>query len=192
MKYLIVVLITVLFLGCEVNTDSSASSAPGANPGDGPGDEPGTGPGDDPDDNSTVPILDPSGSRFDKRDAIYDDNACIINELYQAISDSSFDPNAAGDSIHGVTLLSQYPYDVDLEATKVTLFYPDLTGTKRDSSLYIYETDYQVGYDKAWETNANAWVYVRTPPSAYGLFSCYRYELDTLSGGSITKTKVYR
>ena len=200
MKVLVVVLITLFFLGCGVETDSSVSTltAAGSN-----GDD-NTTTGNDSnntDDNTTDPtdgdggtvvIDDSSSAGFSQTDAENDPNACDINDIYQVISDSSFDPNASADALNGLTILSQYLYSVDLEATKVALFYPSLANQKLDSSIYIYEDNYQISFDKAWEINANARVYVRIPKDIYGAYSCYRYELDSVSGGSITKTKVYR
>lgn len=190
MKLLVLVFITVLFLGCGVNTDSSLGGSTTSNTDDNTSDPIN---GDDDDNNSGgVVVVDPSDSGFDKTDAEEDPNACIINDTFQAIDDSSFDPNAAADAQNGLTVTSQYLYSVDLEATKVALFYPELTNTKQDSNLHIYEDHYQFSFDKAWLTNANARVYIRTPKDIYGVYSCYRYELDSLSGDSITKTKVYR
>ncbi len=190
MKLVLLIFITVFFLGCGVETDSSlGNSTNTSNTDDNTTDSTD---GNNNDNNNSVVVVDPSSSGFDKTDAQEDPNACTINDTFQAIDDSSFDPNAAADAPNGLTVTSQYLYSVDLEATKVALFYPDLTNTKQDSNLHIYEDHYQFSFDKAWVTNANARVYIRTPKDIYGVYSCYRYELDSVSDGSVTKTKVYR
>lgn len=191
MKFLVVVFITVFFLGCGVETDSSFSDSTTTS-------DPGTGDGNTTDDNTTdtngtgVTVVDSSDSGFDKTDAEEDVNACIINGVFQTLDDSSFDPLAAADATNGVEIASQYAYSVDLEATKVVLFYPDLSVTKLDEQTHIYEDDYRFSYDKAWSSNNVPTVYIRLPKNVYGAYSCYRYELDSLSGDQITKTKVYR
>lgn len=208
MKVLVLIFVTVLFFGCGVETNSSGNitDSDSSITDDGTGTDDGTDTGTDTEDtddsnttdstdgtgDTTVVIDDATDAGFNKTDAELDSNACTINTIYQAILDSSFDPNAAADAANGLTLMSQYPYSVDLEATNVALFYPDLIISKQDSNLHIYEDSYQFSFDKAWETNANARVYIRTPKDIYGAYSCYRYELDSVSGGSITKTKVYR
>ena len=191
MKFLVVVLITVFFLGCGVETDSSFGDSTTTS-------EPGTGDGNSTDDNTTdgsgtgVVVDDPSSSGFDQNDAELDSSACIINATYEAIDDSSFDPLANADVDNGLEIASQYNYSTDLEATKVALFYPELTVVKLDINMHIYEESYRFSFDKAWPSNDLASIYIRTPQNIYGTYSCYRYDLDSLSGDTITKTKVYR
>jgi hypothetical protein len=192
MKVLAFVLIAFLFIGCGVESDSSdgsysSSSGTGT---DGGTDDNGT--DGDNDTGGTVDVSDPSNSGFDQNGAEEDSNACIINSVFQTLDDSSFDPLAAADSENGVEIASQYAYSTDLEATKVVLFYPDLSAALLDQQLHVYEDNYRFSYDKAWSSDNIATVYIRTPKDSNGAYSCYRYELDSLSGGSITKTKVYR
>ena len=198
MKVLVLIFVTVFFFGCGVETNSSVG-----NPTSTTGDDTGTGTdtGDSNDSNITDPtddnggtivIDDSSDSGFNKTDAEQDSSACIINDTYKVIDDSSFDPLANSDLANGLELASQYNFSTDLEATKVALFYPELTVTKLDKNVHLYEENYRLSFDKAWTSNSLARVYIRTPLDINGAYSCYRYDLDSLSGDSITKTKVYR
>ena len=195
MKVLVFVLMTLLFVGCGVESDSSdgtLTSSSGTGGGTDTNDTNGTDNNDTNSSGGTVVVSDPSSSGFDKTDAEEDSNACIINAVFQTLDDSSFDPLAAADSVNGVEIASQYAYSTDLDATKVVLFYPNLSAALLDQQLHIYEDNYRFSYDKAWSSNNIATVYIRTPKDSNGAYSCYRYELDSLSGSSITKTKVYR
>jgi hypothetical protein len=141
---------------------------------------------------TTIVIDDSTVSGFSKTDAEEDTNACSISGSYHFIEDSSFDPNAVADAINGVDITSQYSYSANLEATKVVLYYPSLSVTLLDEKIHVYEDNYMFSFDKAWSSNALSKVYVRTPKDIYGAYSCYRYDLSSVSGTTIQKTKVYR
>ena len=141
---------------------------------------------------TTVVVDDSTVSGFSKTDAQEDTSACLLSDTYNFIEDSSFDPNAVADATNGVDITSQYAYSADLEATKVVLFYPSLSTTLLGESIHIYEESYMFSFDKAWSSNTLSSVYVRTPQDIFGAYSCYRYDLSSVSGTTIQKTKVYR
>lgn len=186
-------MIGFLLIGCGVDTSSSADNTEIPTDSDDDNSSTDDDNNNSDDQNSSVVVDgDSSSAGFSTTDAEEDANACNLTDTYKVITDSSFDPSSAADATNGVAILSQYAYTTDVEATKVALYYPSLTATKVDTQLYVYEDNYQLNYDKAWQTNVDANVYVRTPQNEYGIYSCYRYALDSLSDGSITKTKVYR
>ncbi len=193
MRVLLFAFVTFFMFGCQVATDSSDSESTDISSGD-TNISTGT---DINDTNSTngsgtVVVGGSSTSGFSKIGAEQDSNACIINTTFKVIDDSSFDPLSAADVDNGLEIASQYDYSVDLEATKVVLFYPSITTALLDKKVHIYEEYYRLSFDRAWASSSIANVYVRTPKDINGIYGCYRYELGSLSGDSITKTKVYR
>ena len=188
-------MMSMFFIGCGVSSDSSDGTLTSSTDGNGNGSDTNTTDTNTTDTNGTggtVVVEDPSDSGFSKTDAEEDSNACVIDDVYQVIADSSFDPLATGDVDNGVEIASQYNYSTDLEATQVALYYPDLKETREDERVNIYEDNYRFSFDKAWPSNDVSRVYIRTPKDINGIYSCYRYDLGSLSGDSITKTKVYR
>ncbi|QSZ40611.1 hypothetical protein GJV85_00245 [Sulfurimonas aquatica] len=145
--------------------------------------------------NSTggVTVIDPSSSGFDKTGASYDANSCNIVGDYKAISDTSFDPLSTVDPVNGIEINSDLGYTSDLQGTTVAIYYPTLTKVLVGQFVNVYtDKKYRFGFDKAWLSNVNKTVYVRTP-SIDGLdYSCYRFTLTSLTPGAITSTKVYR
>jgi len=141
---------------------------------------------------STTTVVDSTVSGFSKTDAEEDANACLISDIYHFIEDSSFDPNAVADATNGVDITSQYAYSADLEATKVVLYYPSLSTVLLSEVIHVYEENYMFSFDKAWSANTLSNVYVRTPKDIFGAYGCYRYDLSSVSGTTIQKTKVYR
>lgn len=140
----------------------------------------------------TVVVVTSSGSVFSTVEAELDANACILNDTFQVIEDSSFDPNSAVDAANGIEITSQYPYSTNVDAATVALFYPSLQGGILEKTVHIYEENYRLSFDEAWYSNTLVNVYVRTPKDLNGTYSCYRYKLDSISGNTIVKTKVYR
>lgn len=195
MRYFLLILASLIITGCGVDTSSSTNDSSLSDSQNGTSDSTGTdsdGESVDSDGGTTILVDDASSSGFDKTDAVEDSSACLANSTFDAFSDSSFDPLAAADAINGLELASQYDYSVDLEATTVALFYPSLVNTLEGTMVNIYEESYRLSFDKAWVSSSAASVYVRTPKNIYGAYSCYRYDLNTLSNDSLTKTKVYR
>ncbi len=198
MKSFLIVLIALFLAACGVSTNSSKSSqaiASGTETGISTGtggtgsDTNGTGT----DTGTTVAVVDETtDAGFSKVDAIKDPNACIANNTFKFIEDSSFDPNSVADSANGLELASQYPYSANLEATKVVLYYPSIGVSLLGKTVNLYEENYRLSFDKAWSSSSNSSVYVRTPKDSTNTHSCYRYELSSLSGAGITRTKVYR
>jgi hypothetical protein len=204
MKVFVFVLITLLFVGCGVDTDSSGEPPRGGPPGtedgtdtndttdDGNTDD-GTTDDGNTDDGTTVIVDDPSEAGFNKSGAVYDSIACLVNNDYMAIEDTSFNPDTAADDANGVEISSGYGFSTDLDATNVALFYPTLAGSLQGGSmLQVQEEYYRFAYDKAWSTSSNGIIYIMTPMDIYGTYSCYRYKLNSLNGDTIEKTKVYR
>ena len=194
MRTVFVVLFLFFLSGCSVDTDSSAHSTGSTSGGTDTGTDTGTDGETDTNstDGSVEVIVDNSDAGFDKTDAVEDENACIINDTYQVIADSSFDPLSTADVDNGVEVSSMLDYTTDLDATKVALFFPELTQEKIGKMVNVYEDLYRIAYDQAWVNNDDASIYVRTPQNVSGNYMCYRYDLDSLDGTSITKTKVYR
>jgi len=203
MKVFVLFLSIFLLLGCGVDTSSSSASlqnSTGSTTTDGTTTDANNGTTDTNDsttgtnDNggTTVIVDESTDAGYSKVDAEKDVNACLINDTFQIISDSSFDPNAIADAANGLELASQYPYSIDLEATKVVLFYPSIGTALFNKTVHIYEENYRLSFDKAWSTSKLPIVYIRTPKDVNGVYSCYRYDLASINGNSITKTKVYR
>jgi len=191
MRVFLLILLSLFLFSCGVETDSSSRSNT-ENIGDNNQDNNSSDNNSTDNNGTTVVVDDSSSSGFSKTDAQKDANACIINDTFQAISDSSFDPNAVADSLNGLQLASQYAYSADLEATKVALFYPTLGVTLLDEMVHIYEDNYRFSFDKAWSESSSSKVYIRTPKNSEGVYSCYCYDLSSLNGNTITTTKVYR
>lgn len=133
-----------------------------------------------------------SSSNFDMKDATFDAQACSIDNGYRVISDSSFDPNATPDDSNGIEIESRYAYNSDVEATKIYIFYPDLTQEIKSHNVNVYSENYRFGFNEAWLANSNNIVYVRLAKNGVGHYACYRYELNSLTGTSVQSTKVYR
>lgn len=178
--------------GVDTSSSKSTSSSTGTTTTTGAGTDAGTGTTTNVS-GGTVTVVDKStGSGFSKKDAKFDANACILNTTFKVIEDSSLGANATADAKNGLTILSQYPFSSDIPSTQVALFYPPLKVGLLNKKVYIYEDNYRLGFDKAWYSNTLGNVYIRTPKDTNGAYSCYRYELNSVSGNAITKTKVYR
>ena len=192
---LVVISLSIIFVfgGCGVETSSSAEKSSSTDI-----------QGDITDSNSSSDITDTnsssdvnstespvSNSNFDMKDATFDAQSCSIENGYNVLSDSSFDPNATPDDNNGIEIESRYAYNTDVEATKVYIFYPNLTQEMKSRNVNVYSENYRFGFDEAWIANSNT-VYVRLAKDGIGHYSCYRYELNSLTGSSITGTKVYR
>ena len=196
MKLLLLVFITVLFLGCGVNTDSSfGTPTDTGNTDDNTTDSTGgndTNTTDDTGDDLGDPNEDQINSDFDTRDAIKDQEACMFNSIYNGMTDSSFDPEETYDSENGIAVSSFFAYDPNQEKTEVVVYYPDLETTLSGTQIVITEAKYRVGFDASWPINPNKTIYVRTPryiDSNY--YGCIRYTLST-DKSSIVAQRVYR
>lgn len=187
--------IIFIFGGCGVETSSSASASQSSiDDIDGTSDDNNS----SDDDNASSDDIDDStdyqgsSSNFDMKDATFDEKACSIENGYNVTQDSSFDPNATPDDDNGLEIESRYAYNTDVEATKVYIFYPDLTQEKISRNVNVYSENYRFGFDEAWIANDTNTVYIRLAKNGAGIYGCYRYELDSLNGESIQSTKVYR
>jgi len=189
--------IILMFGACGVETSSSGGTAEGST--DTIIDNNGTNVPISDDDNisnggDTPSSDDPisSSSNFDMKDATFDQQACSIENDYNVISDSSFDPNATPDDDNGVEIESRYAYNTDVEATKIYLFYPNLTKEMVSRNVNVYSENYRFGFNEAWIANNDNIIYIRLAKNGAGIYSCYRYELNSLTGSSIQSMKVYR
>jgi hypothetical protein len=199
-NFLLPLLLLSSFYGCGVETDSSSNSTTYITDGE-------------LDDNSSqtqdsltdgTSSINPDGSinvdsgtisnnGFSTADALYDSSACLVNDTYLAIDDSSFDPLSNVDVENGIEINSDYPYDSDVEETKVAIYYPRLTQPLINKSINVYsDTFYRFGFDEAWVDNENQTIYIRTPRGDKNYNICYRYTLNSLVATTITPTKVYR
>lgn len=133
-----------------------------------------------------------SDAGFEMNDAELDENACIINSAYSAISDTSLDPISTTDSKNSLEISSKYPYNTDVDLTKVALFFPELTVPVSATSVIVYEDKFRFGFDRAWVDNVNKNIYIRTPKVNGRFFKCYRYSLDSILSENIKAVKVYR
>jgi len=195
---LVVISVSIIFIfgGCGVDTSSSAEDSKSSVKIIDDGSD--TNSSTNVDDNSSstdgkdnIPDAPASNNNFDMKDATFDAKACSIENGYNVLSDSSFDPNATPDDNNGIEIESRYAYNTDVEATKVYIFYPNLTQEMKSRNVNVYSENYRFGFDEAWIANSNT-VYVRLAKDGIGHYSCYRYELNSLTGSSITGTKVYR
>ena len=197
MKFVVVVLITVFFLGCGVETDSSvgdSTTTSGSGTDDGNStDDNTTDSTDDTSEDLGDPTADQINSDFDTRDAIKDQSACIINDTYKnGIDDSSFDPEETLDSENGISISSFLAYSTDDKKTRVTVYYPDIGTTLTDNQIVITESYYRVGFDQSWPTAANKTIYVQTPKGIdSNYYGCIRYTLSLVKS-SIVAQRVYR
>ena len=139
--------------------------------------------------NTTIPI-DPN-SDFNTVDALYDENACKKSATYMTLESSSFSPAAQTDPINVLSIKSNYPYNATVEKTKVTLFYPELTEVEEEGTLVIIRANYYFNVNKAWVNNSNNRVYVKTAREPNGLYSCYRFDINSEKATEIKDVKVY-
>ena len=134
-----------------------------------------------------------TGSIFDTTDAELDAKACGVFDDYKALTDSSLTPEGQEDGANAIAIFSSYSFTFNPEDSKVTLYYPTLQQTKQGKPyVSVYATYYTISFDKAWASNANNTVYVKTPKNNNGKFGCYRYILNDANTSNIVATKVYR
>lgn len=188
----------ILVSGCGVETDSSKSVITDSTVGtDTNATDANTTDANATDTNSTgsggVIVIDSSTEGFDKSDAGFDSLACTVDDVYSAISDTSLDPLSSIDPVNGIEINSDLRFTSDAAGTTIAIFYPDLTQSLTGQFVNVFtDQDYRFAFDKAWLSNTNKTVYIRTPGVDGGVFSCYRFVLTSLDAGAITSTKVYR
>ena len=124
--------------------------------------------------------------------AIYDSKACLIDDEYKLFLDSSLDPSSSGVDSQGLEVGSFLDFNVDVAKTQIGLYYPDLVLTLEGKRANIFEDDYWFGFDNIWVFNGANTIYIRIPKNSNGLFTCYRYKLDSVNSGDLTRVKVYR
>lgn len=129
-------------------------------------------------------------TNFNTTNAEYDENACISNG-FNVISNNAFSASAEEDIQNGLAIRSRYEKDVEISKTEVTLYSPSLSQNIMNNDNFVFEDDFYFSYDSAWVSNAKQTIYIKTPEDAYGLNTCYRYELNSTHSSDITPTKVF-
>ena len=134
-----------------------------------------------------------TGSIFDTTDAELDAKACGVFDDYKALTDSSLTPEGQEDGVNAIAIFSSYRFTFNPADSEVTLYYPPLQQIKHGKPyVSVYATYYTISFDKAWISNANNTVYVKTPKNDNGKYGCYRYILNDANTSNIVATKVYR
>ena len=201
-KILLVLLITLSISGCGVNTSSSGfdstsngSDTNDTNDSNGSGDT-NSSDGDNGDngDNGDTPSDTGDGTSdiFVTDGAVYDSKACVIDDDYGIILDSSLDPSSTGIDGEGLEIGSFLDFSVEVDKTQVAMYYPDFVLTPEGKKTSVFEDEYWFGFDNLWVFNGMNTIYVRTPKNSSGLFTCYRYKLDSVNSDDLTRVKVYR
>jgi len=196
MHFVLSFFLVFFLLGCGVDTDSSLRDT-GQDSNVSDDDQTGSDDNTTDDNNSTDDLGDPnedqSQSDFDTRSAEKDQNACIINDTFaNAMEDSSFDPTGTIDEENGMTISSLLAYDVDVDKTKVVVYYPDLIATPIGTQSTLYADYYRVSFDQSWPANTNKTIYVRIPRGIESnYYGCMRYTLS-VNTSSIVGQRVYR
>ncbi len=138
---------------------------------------------------------------FNTTNAELDPNGCTssTNNYHeiQSYSIPTFNGDTANykkDVANGIGIRSNYPANVDISQSTVTLYYPSISSTPSvDSSddIIIFADNYHILYDPAWAKSKKQTIYVKTPKDSQGLYGCYRYILNSTSQRDITPTKVF-
>ncbi len=131
-------------------------------------------------------------SIFNKTDAILDEQACLEDEGYKILTDTSFSPERTNDLVNGISINSDYPFNSDLELTEVQIYYTSLEVEKMGQNTILFTDDYYFAFDEAWVENPEHTIYIRTPKDGNNLYGCYRAELNTTVASDIALTKVFR
>lgn len=131
-------------------------------------------------------------SKFNKTNALYDENSCIVNTLYVNSNEQNTTEARYIDAVNGITM----GYD----ATKVStpssfmLFYPDIGSVilQNDVDNQVkFENEYYFSYDSAWIQTGKS-VYLQAPSDTNSSIDCYRIKLDQLYGHLLSPQRVYR
>lgn len=167
------------------------------------------------DENSTleiVPLDIPPGSItetiFNTTNAELDEAACTSTNGYIplfASNSTNFSPETIDeqtDSVNGISIESGYISQIAsndlanindrIDDTGITIFYPELENNATGIKETVFEDNYYFAYDINWINNNEQTVYVMTPKDDSGLYSCYRYELNSSNSTDIYATKVFR
>ncbi len=195
MRYLLVVLSFVLVIsGCGVATSSSVSSETSSDVNLTIDENLTVEDNATIEDNVTVtpPNEDQVNSVFDTSGAEQDQNACIVDSVFNFLKDTSFDPLSSADLVNAIEISSKYDYNSDVELTEAVIFYPNLTQSVLSRSVTVYADGYRFGFDESWVANGQRTIYVRTPKIGSLYYGCYRYLLNSIDATLITPTKVYR
>ena len=131
-------------------------------------------------------------SSFDKSEAVLDEQACSISNDYNWLSHTSFSPNKSEDTENGLSLKSEYGFGESIQDNEIIIYYPNLTEPKTDENTIVFGDEYYFVFDKAWVQNSKKTLYVKTPKDENGIYSCYRFELNSASATNISRRKVFR
>jgi hypothetical protein len=131
-------------------------------------------------------------SKFNKIDALYDENACILNVAYSNSNEQNTTEVRFVDAINGITM--GFDETEVTTFTSFTLFYPDIGSVilQNDVDNQVkFENEYYFSYDSAWIDTGKS-VYLQAPSDTNTSIDCYRIKLDKLYGHELTPQKVYR
>ena len=125
-----------------------------------------------------------TNSEFSSVNALYDESACVSNEIYtNSLSDSNSSIQRTEDVNNGLALQSN--------AGEMTLFYPNLKNSKVGNDVIVFEELYYFAFDEAW-VGQGATVYLKTDADEEGKYGCFKARLDSTSAGAIEMIKVFR
>lgn len=131
-------------------------------------------------------------SKFNKTNALYDENACVLNSTYSNSNEQNTTAERFVDTTNGITM--------GFDATEVTgfasfmLFYPDIGSVELQNdvdSQVKFEDAYYFSYDSAW-INTGKSVYLQAPSDTNTSIDCYKITLDELYGHNLSPQSVYR
>jgi len=205
MKYLLSFLLLLSFISCGVESDSSTGlqivdvneTIPPDSNETVPPDTNETLP---PDSNTTLPpdsnTTEPIDPIFDTVDGEYDENACKGSYMTNSspLVDDSNSLREEVDLINGLAIRSLYPENGS--DSSVVLYYNNLASgivlEEDQTTVYGDNAQFSTTFDLVWAAQLNNYTYVKTPPKESGKNACYRIDMISVDGNSITPLKVYR
>jgi hypothetical protein len=131
-------------------------------------------------------------SKFNKTNALYDENACILNTTYSNSNEQNTTEERFVDITNGITM--GFDETEVLAPTSFMLFYPDIGSVELQNdvdSQVKFEDAYYFSYDSAW-INTGKSVYLQAPSDTNISIDCYKIILDELYGHNLTLQSVYR
>ena len=151
------------------------------------------------DENSTLAVINIdlsvaaiNKSIFDTSGATLDDQSCLKANGYMELEHNSFMVEEAKDEDNGISIKSSYEFG---DKSRIQIYYPTLTSAKTNdvTTIFFSEENYSFfTFDGAWLQNQNKTIYVMTPMATNGLYTCYRYKLDSTNSENLTRIKVFR
>jgi hypothetical protein len=131
-------------------------------------------------------------SKFNKTNAIYDENACVRNTTYSNTNEQNTTAERFVDTTNGITM--GFDETEVLAPASFTLFYPDIGSVTLQNdvdSQVKFEDAYYFSYDSAWIGTGKS-VYLQAPSDTNTSIDCYKITLDELYGHNLAPQSVYR